>query len=106
MGASISCIAVVAPLSPKLTDKLEVIGKFNSLSRLPQYLHKAIFVGANACAFDALAITGFARKMCSTIFCFFIISFNFKTFWADFYWDLLYSHGLLCGGCWEYIFCH
>src|SRR3990167_5047247 len=37
---------VVDPLLGNAIDKLEVIGKFNSASRFPQYLHKAILVGA------------------------------------------------------------
>jgi hypothetical protein len=37
---------VNAPLSGKATEMLDVTGKFNSRSRLPQYLQSAMLVGA------------------------------------------------------------
>ena len=52
---------VVAPLSPSEIDKLDVMGKFNSELRFPQYLQSAIFVGANVVA-DVFCATLCARS--------------------------------------------
>ena len=39
---------VDAPLFPKEIDKLEFTGKLSLADLFPQYLHKAILLGANA----------------------------------------------------------
>ena len=49
---SINEITVSVPKGPRDTDKLDVTGKLSSVFLLPQYLHKAIFAGANAFVTD------------------------------------------------------
>jgi hypothetical protein len=69
---------MLAPFSPRDMDKLEVMGRFNSMFLFPQYLQRAMFEGANAkaefCSVLLDASWCFLGRIFLTMSVFFIIT--------------------------------